>query len=171
MMDLFIRRAGQPVIGFGVNAPPPAPTDPYAAASVQLSQLLAQAYAAKKLIEKQQYPQAISALQVVGNLAASGLGPKIDQGPYPNITQPFTQDAWTINGQLASIAGPDVASANQAAAIIDQMMADYSTAINKAHEAMGIAPRTEPSPSWPYVLFAGAVLAAGGTAAYLTWGR
>lgn len=170
MMDLLISRAGQPVIGFG-QAPPPKPTDPYETASVQLSRLMSQVYAAKKLIEQQQFAQAIAALQSIGNQAASALGPQIDRGPYPNVTQTWTHDAWTVNGSLAAITGADAAAAQQAASAIDQMMADYSTAINKAHEAMGTAPHTDSGATWPYLLFTGVVLAAGGTAAYLTWGR
>jgi hypothetical protein len=167
MKNLSIRRAGQPVLGFAVGDTP-APADPYAAAAVQLSELMSQVYAAKNLIENHQFQQAVAMLQGIGSQAASVLGPQIDAGPYPRVTQSWTQDASVVNSSLAAIAGTDAAAAQQASSAVDRMMADYSTAIDQAHQAMGIAPRTMPPAAWPYVLFSVAVLATGGTALYLT---
>jgi hypothetical protein len=168
---VFLAGRPRPLIGFALGdpAPAPAPADPYQAASIRLSQLLAQVYAARRLIVGQQFASALSAIKGIGNDAAVNLGPQIDRGPRPDVTQPWTGDAWSINDRvLAPIAatGGEI-EARAASDAIDKMMADYSTAINKAHAAIGIAPNTQPTAAWPYVLFAGTVLAAGGTAIYL----
>lgn len=85
------------------------------------------------------YASAVSSIQAIGNAAVSstGIAGEIDGAGFAAVTQPLTQQAWTLNQTLSAI---DPSSAGQAEAShaqtqINAMFALYQQAINAAQNA------------------------------------
>jgi len=102
----------------------------------------------------QGYGHAISAYQQAGAVAVAKLAPEIDGAGAAAATQPFTQQAWQINGVLSGL--PTSAANNQAGygtalsagTFGRQMQALYTQAIAAGTAALG-APAPPPSPPSP----------------------
>ena len=85
-----------------------------------------------------QYVQAITAYVAAGNAGATVIGPEIDLAGYPNVTQPWTQAAWQMNGALATIAAtttPTQTDATSAQTIAYDMLSYYQSAITAGQQA------------------------------------
>jgi hypothetical protein len=78
---------------------------------------------------------ALSAYQAAGQAGATSVGPEIDLAGMPNTTQPYTQQAWQINGFLAQTT--DAPTAKQYAY---SMIALYQMAIASAKNVALSAP-------------------------------
>ena len=105
---------------------------------------------------------AITSYQAAGMAGATADGPEIDLVGAANVTQPFTQQAWNLNAQLAELSptgGQE--SANAARSYVTQMLALYQTAMAQGQAALdqgGVPPGGSLS------LFQAAVYAIGGGA-------
>jgi hypothetical protein len=113
----------------------PAAVDPYAQAVTDLSlQVTAVIAAGDTYFNAGQYTDAISAYQAAGVAGATNVGPEIDLGGNPTVTQPITQEAWKINTQLAqpfpSSSNTDATNASVAQGYAKQMAALYQQAID-----------------------------------------
>jgi hypothetical protein len=120
-----------------LHAGAPASTT-FAQAQSDLSAMNASVGAADAYLAGGELANAVAAYQAAGNSGATTIGPEIDLAGAPNATQPFTQQAWTLNGQLAAIpaATPTAAQAAQAQVLAQQMVSLYSKAI-QAGQAPG----------------------------------
>lgn len=85
------------------------------------------------------YTSAVSSIQAIGNAAVSstGIAGEIDGAGFASITQPLTQQAWTLNQTLSAIdpSSAGQAEANHAQTQINAMFALYQQAINAAQNA------------------------------------
>jgi hypothetical protein len=105
---------------------------------------------------------AITSYQAAGMAGATSDGPEIDLVGAANVTQPFTQQAWNLNSQLAELSptgGQE--SANAARSYVTQMLNLYQTAMAQGQAALdngGVPPGGSLS------LFQAAVYAIGGGA-------
>jgi hypothetical protein len=118
-------------------------TDPYTQARFDLSSSVgAQVVAGNTAWDAGNYVGAVQAYQLAGQQGAAIIGPEIDAVGYPNVTQNYTQQAWTLNSQLAAI---NATSAVQAEAILAQTLATkiqqlYEKAINAGYAAANSSP-------------------------------
>jgi hypothetical protein len=105
---------------------------------------------------------AIASYQAAGMAGATSDGPEIDLVGAANVTQPYTQQAWALNSQLAELSptgGQE--SANAARSYVTQMLNLYQTAMAQGQAALdngGVPPGGSLS------LFQAAVYAIGGGA-------
>ena len=131
----------------------------FAKANSDLTAMILTVQAGDAYLKAAEYANAISAYQAAGNAGATVVGPDIDLAGAPNITQPITQQAWALNGRLATglwlIGGKLVplASSNTyeagaaAAAAVRQMVTYYQQAIAAGSAAVASnAPQTFPGP-------------------------
>jgi len=113
------------------------------------------------------FSDAVASYQAAGQAGATSVGPEIDAGGASSTTSPLTQQAWTLNAQLAAISpsgSPDPANgvtspyytradADSARALVVRMIALYQQAIDAGAAATGQQPPTPagpvPSPSPP----------------------
>jgi|SRR5579883_299281 len=118
------------------------------------------------------YTDAVLAYQAAGQAGATNVGPEIDASGAPTVTKPLTQQAWTLNGQLAQVPRSGAASpsqgfpsayftkadADKAKAIVTQMVTLYNQAISKGSASIGqstapvLPPTPTPIPSTPSAL-------------------
>jgi hypothetical protein len=96
--------------------------------------------AANTYLGESDYSSAVTAYQAAGMAGATSVGPEIDRIGPGQITKPYTQEAWTLNGQLAAISttGATQATAQQAQGIANQMAVLYSQAIAYGTLAQGL---------------------------------
>ena len=73
----------------------------YGQSVADLNAMLATIQAGDMYLQYGQYASAIQAYQAAGQAGATVVGPDIDLAGAPNTTQPLTQPAWVLNGQLA----------------------------------------------------------------------
>jgi hypothetical protein len=120
----------------GFGAPAPA-TTAYAQSNTDLTAMTNSVSAADTYLAAGEYSNAVTAYQAAGDSGAQVIGPEIDLAGAPNVTQPITQQAWQINGQLALIpaTGATQASATQAQTYAKQMLALYQQAITAGNGA------------------------------------
>jgi hypothetical protein len=116
-------------------APPPPPTWNEVATDLnnKVGGLIAQgdAWAATPNATVQDYVSAVYAYQQAGQAGATSVGPEIDDAGRPEITQKYTQAAWTINASLAAVNATTStpADVDLAAQYAKQMYSNYQTAI------------------------------------------
>ena len=68
---------------------------PYAQASTDLqNQVAGPVGAGDTYLAEGDYPSAVQAYQAAGQAGATSVGPEIDEVGAPNVTQPYTQQAW-----------------------------------------------------------------------------
>jgi hypothetical protein len=125
---------GQPVL-----PPPPAPPAPptWDEVAVDLNNkvgaLIGQgdAWAATPNATVQDFVSAVYAYQQAGVAGATSVGPEIDDAGRPEITQKYTQAAWTLNSALAAVNATTstAADVDLAAQYAKQMYGNYQTAI------------------------------------------
>ena len=132
---------------------------PYDGPEVDLNnQVVAAAAAGDTYLSQGDYKGAITAYQAAGMAGATSVGPEIDLVGMPNVTQPFTQQAWQLNAALAAVnngsgqpqpvpgvpggfthppgAPPTAADANSAKSLIGQMISLYTQAIAAGRRAV-----------------------------------
>lgn len=98
------------------------------------------------LISQANYYAAIGMYKQAGDYGAVTLGPEIDAAGAPNVTQPYTQQAWQINNDtLAPIAQQD----DQNAAVTAQSSAKSIAANYQSAIAAGLAALQQPNPPAP----------------------
>jgi hypothetical protein len=73
-----------------------------AAAAALANQVAAPIQTADSYLSAGETANALQAYQAAGQTAVSTNGPQIDAAGAPNVTQPYTQFAWGLNGQLAA---------------------------------------------------------------------
>lgn len=73
-----------------------------AAANALANQVAAPIQAADTYLSAGETANALQAYQAAGQVAVGTVGPQIDGCGAPNVTQPYTQFAWGLNGQLAA---------------------------------------------------------------------
>jgi hypothetical protein len=159
----MLRLGGRSVPGFSLGA-----ASSYAKASAdlqaQVSDVVVKAgdayYQADQKAFLLDYSDATKAYQAAGQAGASNVGPEIDAGGASSSTQPLTQQAWTLNGQLAQLVpsgAPDPsnglttayytqADADRARSLVVQMIDLYQQAIVAGSESSG---QPVPQPSGP----------------------
>jgi hypothetical protein len=121
------------------------PASSFAQASSDLGTMIATIQAGDLAVQSGQYAYAIQVYKAAGNVGATIVGPDIDLAGAPNTTQPITQQAWVLNGQLAALPTTNTAAAAAAAsAAVRQMVAYYQQAIVAA-ETQGNAPSPGPT--------------------------
>jgi hypothetical protein len=83
------------------------------------------------------YLSAVQAYQLAGQTGATVIGPEIDAAGYSNVTQAYTQQAWQVNSQLASVnaASPVAGDALSASALAQKMLSLYTQAIQAGRAA------------------------------------
>jgi hypothetical protein len=98
-----------------------------------------------------EFDNAVEAYKAAGSAGATVVGPEIDGLGAPTVSQPYTQAAWTLNGQLATInstsstgVAATAADANNAATIVGNMDGQYKAALGASLAALGIAPALAP---------------------------
>jgi hypothetical protein len=107
-------------------------TGPYAQATVDLqNEVIAAAGAGDTYYGQNDFKGAVTAYQAAGNAGATSVGPEIDLAGQPTVTQPYTQQAWTMNAALAAVnsSSPSEADALTAQSYIRQMIVLYEQAI------------------------------------------
>ena len=99
-----------------------------------------------------EYDSAVDAYKAAGNAGATVIGPEIDGLGAPTVSQPYTQAAWTLNGQLAAInstgstgTAATAADANSAATLASNMDAQYLAALGVSPVIAGAQPGPAPS--------------------------
>jgi hypothetical protein len=93
------------------------------------------------------YQAAMQSYKNAGAYGAQTLGPEIDAAGAPNVTQPLTQEAWTLNdSQLAHI---DPTTNDQNLAQMAQSTAHSMVALYQRAIAAGIAALGQPQPPAP----------------------
>jgi len=123
-------------------------TGPYVQAATDFqNQMISVIQAGDTYYGSGEYQNAISSYQAAGSAGATGIGPEIDLGPAPNVTQPLTQKAWLLNAALAAISTTSTAQsdADNASQLVVQMATYYEQAINAGTAAMGSATTSNPS--------------------------
>lgn len=102
------------------------------------NEVILAAAAADTYLAAKDYKGAVNAYQAAGQAGASGVGPEIDLAGAPNVTQPLTQQAWTLNAALAAVnaASPTSVDANLAQGYVKQMIALYQQAIAAGRRAI-----------------------------------
>jgi hypothetical protein len=84
----------------------PAPTTPAAALQQAqtdwINQVVTVIATGDSYLNAGETAQALTTYQAAGNAGATAVGPEIDLIGYPQISQPWTQKAWKLNGQLAA---------------------------------------------------------------------
>lgn len=125
-----------------------ATADPYTTAYSDLSnQVQAVITAGDQYLAAKEYSSAVQSYQAAGMAGATSVGPEIDLAGAPNVTQPITQTAWTVNAQLAAIASTNAtaATASQAQTLAKQMLDLYVNAISAGRTALqNTAPTATP---------------------------
>jgi hypothetical protein len=116
------------------------PTDPYVQARTDLANTVAAGIkAGNAAYHSGLYASAVLAYQQAGNSGAVVVGPEIDAAGYSNDTQPFTNAAWQLNGQLAQInrdpTSTTQADAMGASSIVAKMLDQYNKAIAAGYAA------------------------------------
>jgi hypothetical protein len=131
-----------PPVGLGATTALPSFTAPTSGAYEQAAtdlqnQMIAVIQAGDSYYGAGEYQQAISSYQAAGNAGATGIGPEIDLGPAPNLTQPLTQKAWLLNSALAAVPTTSNASsdADNASQLVVQMATYYEQAITTGNAA------------------------------------
>ncbi len=124
-MSMYLH--GRPVPGFALGSVAP---EPHSRLDAMLVLMRADAASAST----------VSDYQGVGQYGADTAGPAIDAVGPPEVTQPLTHDAWTINSQLATTT--DIVEAKN---LLDLMIADYQKAVDAIR-------KREESPRWPVFL-------------------
>jgi hypothetical protein len=90
---------------------------------------------------------AITAYQAAGNTGAVTIGPEIDASTGGS-SQPLTQQAWNLNGQLAAITpSTSFTDAQNAQSIVKQMQNLYHTAIRQGSTPSPPPPNLPPPPA------------------------
>ena len=117
---------------------------PYDQSSADLqNQVVLASQAGDTYVASNEFNNAIQAYQAAGNAGATSVGPEIDLAGAPAVTQPLTQQAWTLNAALAAV---DATSTNTATAAsnaalaqgyIRQMIALYQQAIAAGQASLG----------------------------------
>ena len=111
---------------------------PYAQAQTDLNnQVGVTIQAGDAYLAAKEYGNAIQAYMAAGNAGATSIGPEIDLAGAPNVTQPYTQKAWLLNGALQQAGGSATAAGKMPAAqdaqvaqgYAKQMLAYYQQAI------------------------------------------
>lgn len=112
-LDFVLSHSGRAVAGFGIGvaaAPKPCTATSFAQASTDFQNVIMEAliagdtyYGEDKKNLLLDYTDAVTAYQAAGQAGATCIGPEIDSVGYPNVTSTFTGQAWTINGQLATL--------------------------------------------------------------------
>jgi hypothetical protein len=106
------------------------------------------------------YPSAVIAFQSAGQQGAATIGPEIDAVGYPQVTQKYTQQAWSLNGTLATI---DSTTAVQTDALEAQTLANKIMQLYTQAISAGQAAANPPPPSnLPIWLALGGLAVAGG---------
>ena len=109
------------------------------------------------------FSDATEAYQAAGQAGATSVGPEIDSVGAPSVTKPLTQQAWVVNGQLATLPKsglPDPkndvsapyynqSDADEAKSLVSQMIDLYYQAINAGSAALKQPSPLKPSPSKP----------------------
>jgi hypothetical protein len=77
---------------------------------------------------------AMQSYQAAGNMGATTVGPEIDAAGLPSVTQPYTQQAWRLNQQLASYdaTNTDATEVYDAATLAKSMLTLYQSAVAAA---------------------------------------
>jgi len=145
-----ISRGGRLVTGFALGDA----ADPYAKLGSDFNLLRADASRADVLAVGGDFAGAVAKYKSVGQRGADSFGPEIDGVGPPFNTQPLTHDAWTLNGQLATL-DSDRAGAVAAKALVDRMLDDYARAIDASRRAYGVGEKTT---VWPYILISAGTL-------------
>jgi hypothetical protein len=119
--------------------------DPYAQARIDLNSTVGSQIAAGNVAwAAANYPGAVQAYQLAGQQGASTIGPEIDAVGWPQITQNFTQQAWALNGTLATI---DATTAKQSDALLAQTLATKIDALYRSAINAGTGAANAPSQS------------------------
>jgi len=136
-------------------------TNPYAQASSDLQASVgAQVAAGNAAWTSANYPAAVLAYQSAGQQGAATIGPEIDAAGYPQATQKYTQQAWNLNGTLATI---DSATATQTDALEAQTLAQKIMQLYTQAISAGQAASNPPAPSnLPIWLALGGIAVLGG---------
>lgn len=109
--------------------PNPAPyANPAADLANELSAVISQGDAA---LASGNAAQALASYQAAGMTGATAIGPEIDLAGYPQVTQPLTQQAWQLNGDLQSTTDATIAQD-----LVRQMQLLYETAIDCGQEQL-----------------------------------
>lgn len=141
---------GHPVGAFALGD-----VDPYAKLLADVAAMRTDSASATRTFTAGDYAKALAQYKAVAQRGADMVGPEIDNVGPPELTQPFTHDAWYVNGQIALlVADPPsalVASAAQAHILLDRMISDYSQAISASQRANQPATATTRS-VLPYIL-------------------
>jgi len=107
-------------------------TGVYAQATTDLqNEVIAAAGAGDTYLAANDFKGAVTAYQAAGNAGATSVGPEIDLAGNASVTQPYTQQAWTLNAALAAVnsSSPTQADAQTAQGYIRQMIGLYQQAI------------------------------------------
>ena len=134
----------------GVGAVSPAGAAARFAHSVaDLAALQSSVFAGDMYLQGGEFGSAVGAYQAAGQAGVTTVGPEIDLAGAPNTTQPITQQAWTINGQLAAIgaSSPVLADATRAQGFAKQMLELYQQAIAAGTVALSKGADPAPGPT------------------------
>lgn len=106
----------------------------------------------------QDFVSAVYAYQQAGVAGATKIGPEIDSAGRPEVTQKYTQQAWTLNAALAAVNATTSTQADVdlASEYAKQMYAAYQTAI-----ALGKSGLKSSGEMWKTGLFLGGIGALG----------
>ena len=131
-----------------------APAADIAQAQADLAAFETTLQAALTYVQAGQWDSAVEAYKAAGSAGATVVGPEIDGLGAANVTQGYTQAAWTVNGKLATInstpyngtaaTATDAATAQGYALSMDQ---GYRIALAAAHAATGVSPNPGGSPA------------------------
>jgi Transglutaminase-like superfamily len=94
--------------------------------------------------------QAISSYQAAGQAGAVDIGPEIDSAGAPSVTQPLTQQAWTMNAALQAVSSTSTSSTDAATAqtAAKGMLALYQQALVAGSGSRGPAPPLSSAIGW-----------------------
>lgn len=154
-------------------------TMPYDVAAVDLqNEVVLAAAAGDTYLAAKDYAGAVKAYQAAGNAGATSVGPEIDLAGAPNVTQPLTQQAWTLNAALSAVnaSTPTSVDAALAQGYVKKMVDLYQQAIAAGRRAIVAIspPGTPPSGDNTGALKALGVAAGAGVVgglAYYFWQR
>ena len=110
----------------------------YAQSTTDIAAMASSISAADTYLAASEYANAVTAYQAAGDAGAQVIGPEIDLAGAPNVTQPFTQQAWQINAKLAALSAPGATlpSATAAQSYAKQMLAIYQNAVASGTSAL-----------------------------------
>ena len=192
MLNLLIRRMGQPVVGFGLGA-----VDPYLKPETDLQTQMQPAItlgdkyqagleeppSTLLVLQKTPWAAAIDQYVKAGKIGTVIIGPAITAAGQPAATDPLVQQADAAGAQLAAIGDQwsvNASDATKAQALVRTMTNAYTMAISAGRQALGVAPSpgkqtptpgpiTPPSPppppphtSWGILVPVSILVAAGG---------